>query len=248
MNALDINPIPRKRGLGSDNWTAPKCGAKTRAGGQCQQPAMENGRCRLHGGKTPVGIASPQFKNGRYTKMLKNTTLADAYEAALRDPDLLDLSNEVALLQVRLQSIMGQLETQDSAGRWQAAQNALQRYKLAAAHQDEYEWRIALNDLDDAIRDGGKESLVWDDFLKTLKSYTDVVAKEQKRRLDMNALISVDQAVGFAAELLYAVRDNVSDQRALTAIHDKISDALNRRPNFAAALEMQRADQERINR
>jgi hypothetical protein len=29
---------------------APRCGAKTRAGGSCQQPAMSNHRCRLHGG------------------------------------------------------------------------------------------------------------------------------------------------------------------------------------------------------
>jgi hypothetical protein len=29
---------------------APRCGARTRAGGSCQQPAMLNARCRLHGG------------------------------------------------------------------------------------------------------------------------------------------------------------------------------------------------------
>jgi hypothetical protein len=29
---------------------APRCGAKTRAGYSCQQPAMPNGRCRMHGG------------------------------------------------------------------------------------------------------------------------------------------------------------------------------------------------------
>ncbi len=48
----------------------PKCGAKTRAGGKCQAPAVwdkakdkpRNGRCRMHGGlstgpKTPEGKA-----------------------------------------------------------------------------------------------------------------------------------------------------------------------------------------------
>ncbi len=37
---------------GGDPWTAPRCGARTRAGGSCCQPAMPNGRCRLHGGKS----------------------------------------------------------------------------------------------------------------------------------------------------------------------------------------------------
>ena len=34
-----------------DPNSAPRCGAKTRAGSPCQSPAMKNGRCRMHGGK-----------------------------------------------------------------------------------------------------------------------------------------------------------------------------------------------------
>jgi hypothetical protein len=45
-----------------DYLQAPRCGARTRAGCPCRQPAMANGRCRLHGGKstgprTPEGLA-----------------------------------------------------------------------------------------------------------------------------------------------------------------------------------------------
>jgi hypothetical protein len=36
-----------------DYMKAPRCGAKTRTGGcACRQPAMRNGRCRFHGGKS----------------------------------------------------------------------------------------------------------------------------------------------------------------------------------------------------
>jgi hypothetical protein len=35
-----------------DFLAAPRCGAETRAGCPCRQPAMKNGRCRLHGGKS----------------------------------------------------------------------------------------------------------------------------------------------------------------------------------------------------
>ena len=43
-----------------DFLAAPRCGARTRAGCSCRQPAMANGRCRLHGGlstgpRTPAG-------------------------------------------------------------------------------------------------------------------------------------------------------------------------------------------------
>jgi len=45
-----------------DYLKSPRCGARTRAGGCCRQPAMANGRCRLHGGlstgpRTPEGLA-----------------------------------------------------------------------------------------------------------------------------------------------------------------------------------------------
>ncbi|MGE0120425.1 MAG: HGGxSTG domain-containing protein [Dongiaceae bacterium] len=45
-----------------DLLAAPRCGARTRCGGECRQPAMPNGRCRLHGGlstgpHTPEGLA-----------------------------------------------------------------------------------------------------------------------------------------------------------------------------------------------
>jgi hypothetical protein len=46
---------------GGDFLAAARCGAKTRAGGSCRQPAMVNGRCRFHGG-TSTG---PRSETGR---------------------------------------------------------------------------------------------------------------------------------------------------------------------------------------
>ena len=68
---------PRGIGMKNKNCKNPhakskKCGARTRAGGSCQQPAMPNGRCRLHGGKTPKGIQNA-LKHGKYTKEVKQT-------------------------------------------------------------------------------------------------------------------------------------------------------------------------------
>jgi len=47
---------------GGDLTKVVPCGAATRAGTACRQPAMQNGRCRLHGGKstgprTAAGLA-----------------------------------------------------------------------------------------------------------------------------------------------------------------------------------------------
>lgn len=58
-----------------DPDTAPRCGAKTRKGTPCRAPAMANGRCRMHGGKstgprTPEGLARSRkanWKHGYYS-------------------------------------------------------------------------------------------------------------------------------------------------------------------------------------
>jgi len=46
-----------------------RCGARTRSENLCQSPAMPNGRCRMHGGKTPGAPMGNRnaYKHGRYT-------------------------------------------------------------------------------------------------------------------------------------------------------------------------------------
>jgi hypothetical protein len=64
---------------------SPRCGAKTRAGSVCRQPAMKNGRCRLHGGKSPG--APRGERNGNYRHGLRTIDAVKdrCYAAALRD-------------------------------------------------------------------------------------------------------------------------------------------------------------------
>jgi uncharacterized protein YjcR len=60
--------MPRKRKLAMHS--GPRCGAHSRRTGQpCRQPAMANGRCRMHGGRStgaPKGNRNA-FKHGRYS-------------------------------------------------------------------------------------------------------------------------------------------------------------------------------------
>ena len=55
---MTTDPVPRGRllngNLGGDPTTAPRCGAKTRAGTPCRGPAVRGKRrCRMHGGTNP---------------------------------------------------------------------------------------------------------------------------------------------------------------------------------------------------
>lgn len=55
---MSVGPHDPRRGrlrhgnAGGDLDAVRRCGARTRQGSACRQPAMANGRCRLHGGKS----------------------------------------------------------------------------------------------------------------------------------------------------------------------------------------------------
>jgi hypothetical protein len=55
---------------GGDPSAAPRCGAHTRSGTECRSPAMENGRCRMHGGAS----SGPRTPEGRQRSRAAHTT------------------------------------------------------------------------------------------------------------------------------------------------------------------------------
>src|SRR5688500_15140239 len=89
------------------------CGARTRYGGPCRQPAMRtNGRCRMHGGKTPSGLASPNLLHGRYSKDLP-TQLLTRFEEALEDRELLSLRQDVGLLDAMITQKLAEMRDEE---------------------------------------------------------------------------------------------------------------------------------------
>jgi hypothetical protein len=73
---------------------APKCGAKTRTGDSCRNPAMPNGRCPRHGGLTPSGAAwhrvvipADPVKRAKKLRTLEKRRAALAARLADMSPD-----------------------------------------------------------------------------------------------------------------------------------------------------------------
>jgi hypothetical protein len=60
-----INPMQSRLPM----HLSPRCGARTRKGSQCKSPAMPNGRCRMHGGKSPGAPKGNRnaWKHGHYS-------------------------------------------------------------------------------------------------------------------------------------------------------------------------------------
>lgn len=77
----------------------------------CEQPAMENGCCKMHGGHALRGIAHQNFQGKGFSKavVLPARMLAD-YNAARMDPARLSLEDEIAELRTLRKDIWRMLE------------------------------------------------------------------------------------------------------------------------------------------
>ena len=71
--------------IGALGWKT--CGARTRSGAPCKNLAMfPAGRCRMHGGLSLRGLASPRYKHGKYSKdILAQLTNVAAWAAGATD-------------------------------------------------------------------------------------------------------------------------------------------------------------------
>jgi hypothetical protein len=73
-----------------------ECGAKKRKGGICRAPAMANGRCYFHGGKSLKGAAHPGFKHGRFSKHMPDQ-LAGIFAEVQSNPKYITLERNLML-------------------------------------------------------------------------------------------------------------------------------------------------------
>jgi hypothetical protein len=102
-----------------------QCQAKAKSTGkQCRRHAVISRQvCRVHGGATPRGIASPQFKTGRHSRDLPSQ-LSKRYREALTDTELLSLRDDIALIDARVTELLETLEDNPSA--WKAITELLE--------------------------------------------------------------------------------------------------------------------------
>src|SRR4051812_1922543 len=105
--------------------------------------------CMMHGGKSPVGIASASFTTGRYSKAIP-PRLLDRYHAAEADPARLALDSEIALTDARLADLLGRVDTGESGALWRDLAAAYR--DLEAARADKQKFAAALTAIGTLVR------------------------------------------------------------------------------------------------
>lgn len=175
---------------------------------------MQNGRCRLHGGATPRGPASANYKTGAYSKYIPSR-LAEKYAEAMADTELMEFRADAALLQSRLCEL---LETGESLPLWDETQRSFEDLRDAMAKKDGAMISDSLTRLDRLIHRGMADALRWADIYRVTEQIGKTKEREHKRLVQASQMMSTEEVLGMIGLIARAIKENVSNRRDIAAI------------------------------
>lgn len=201
-----------------------QCAAKSkRSGERCKKDAVP-GRsvCHMHGGKSLVGAAVHTYKDGRYSKLLP-ARLVSNYERAAHDSDLLVLREDIALVDARLADLLCRVDSGESGEAWKRAKAALRLMQDGLAANDRDRATSGMMDLDSIIKEGLEDHHAWVEVGELLDRRERLVRSERRRMVELQQMITAEQALMLIAALTNSVRLHVTDPDALRAISADIA-------------------------
>lgn len=169
---------------------------------------------------TPRGIASPQYRTGRYSKVLP-TRLAAGYETAQVDEEWIALKDEVALTDARLTDLLARVDTGESGALWRDLQKAYG--DLQAARSDPIKLALQLNVLGRLITQGHDDYRAWHEVGVVLEQRRRLVESERKRLVEMQQTLTVEKAMLLIGAIGGIIKAHVHDDTQLRAISRDIS-------------------------
>lgn len=181
---------------------------------------MLNGRCRMHGGASLSGAASPTFKTGRYSKVLP-ARLASRYHEALNNPDLLALRDDIAVIDARLGELIGQLDAAGGADVLKAMAEEVTCLEAALQAEDRHSATEGVEALRTLLNRAEAEGERWEQIAVWMERKRKLSETERRLLVDMQQVITAERAMVLMAALVDIVRRHVDDRGILAAIvHD----------------------------
>ena len=185
--------------------------------------------CRKHGGllKPLRGPQHPNWNGGtssdsmrmlRYANLPK--PLEPAYLKALRDPEILSLEQEIALIDTRLQQLVAKIGQNDD---WESVGTLYQRLVAAINASDSNALTAAMNDLKDLAFFNVDANHAWSKVIALTDRRRALVESERKRLVEQHMFLTREEAHQYSVAILEIVTRNVRDKQTLSNIFDEFA-------------------------
>lgn len=207
-----------------EGFQGPKCGAQTRQGGPCQQPAVSGGsRCRMHGGRSLKGVAHPNYKHGRYSDYMPEKLL-HGYRRQLSDRNLLHQRDEIAAVDAMLFEALEKMSDDDSPGVWVKLRRLWREAVEASDGGDARAAATKMSVIDELIRRGADYFDQREDVLYLIERRRRLVDSQSRREVQERLMISYEDAAAMYRDLADAIHDVVTDKAQVRAIAERFAE------------------------
>ena len=143
------------------------------------------------------------------------------YQKSLKDPELLQLRDEIAALDARSDELMKRIGTAESGATWKATQKAIAEFDKAVRSKDLDAIAQALADLRKLAEQGCGEESQWAEIQRVFKLRKELCEAENKRLLQLKQFLSMERAIALMFALSTAVTEEVEDSQTRERIGGK---------------------------
>jgi len=177
--------------------------------------------CRVHGGKSPSGLAHAGIKSGKYSKYLPGRLL-ERYLEARDDGELLALREEIAVIEARIADLLVRVDTGESGHIWRKLHDQTEMLKGALITRDVEKQNETINEMIRLIGRGRSDSAAWFDVLSSMEQLRKLKESERKRLVDMQQMITAQEATMLLIAVTDVIRKHISDRSVLSSISEDI--------------------------
>lgn len=202
----------------------PICGGKRSNGWPCQARRIKDmTKCARHGGKSPVGPASPHWQHGGRSYHVPQA-LAEKYNEALEDEAFIELRSEFALAVARHQQLLDQIDTGESEAAWRRARGKLSDVVVALA--EGHDVTGAIQAMQEVLDEGLGEQAIWRE-LRENADHMRKLAMTERRRLELlQQYITAEKGTALVARMLAVVRQHCTREQLAAMVGDLMQDGI----------------------
>lgn len=211
---------PKARVVAVPEYYKTRCTATNRAGERCGRPPVKGSTvCRFHGGLSPKGPASANWKHGRSSRYVP-ARMREAVEAIKSDKSYLNLSHETATAKVLYDETLRKIEEGGTADAWkrlrslraevldlqeqaEEAQTEARRLELQAAQSE------ALGRMLSEVERSEDALQALDEYHRHVNTLVKLVDTERKRLESAQAYARQEEVEGVVARLAALVLDEI---------------------------------------
>ena len=190
------------------------------------RPEKGRQRCRLHGGRSPRGEASPNYKHGN-SSLYKSIPahMMESYESARGNENLMQLDDDIALFTAYVDQLMGQLSTRESKAAWERLRDVHTALMEGLQAGDTNSVMLQMQQFDRLIRRGVGDAVVWDQITVAVDNRRKLVETNRRQYQALDLFLPIELVLEANRRILGAVMRELTDANARQRVLDEFNAA-----------------------